>query len=120
MNVISLDEYRQNRMTDAERNAAAGGHDIGNCDGCGITHTAWSMHFNDDGSYRDFGPPYCPGCGGKWPGAGCMCNRCGWSPTIENNTQICSGCTVSWHRCQADRADTGEPCCRLCDHMDRR
>jgi hypothetical protein len=24
--------------------------------------------------------PYCPGCGGKWPGARNICNSCGWSP----------------------------------------
>jgi hypothetical protein len=22
----------------------------------------------------------CPGCGGKWPGAGYVCNGCGWRP----------------------------------------
>lgn len=37
-------------MTDAERNAAAGGHPVGDCDDCGHLHTPWSAHFNEDGS----------------------------------------------------------------------
>lgn len=42
-------------MTDAERNAASGGHPVGDCDDCGKLHTPWSAHFNDDGSVA-FGP----------------------------------------------------------------
>lgn len=37
-------------MTDAEQNAAAGGHPVGDCEDCGKFHTPWSAHFNDDGS----------------------------------------------------------------------
>lgn len=39
--------------TDAERLQAAGGHQVGDCDECGQFHTAWSVHFNADGSERE-------------------------------------------------------------------
>jgi hypothetical protein len=37
-------------MTDAERNAAAGGHPVGNCDMCGVQHFPWSSYFDENGN----------------------------------------------------------------------
>jgi hypothetical protein len=36
-------------ITDAERNAAAGGHQVGNCDMCGVQHFPWSSYYDENG-----------------------------------------------------------------------
>ena len=49
--VIDLDKARA--RTDAERLAAMGGHQVGNCDGCGVYHTPWNYYFDENGAMRE-------------------------------------------------------------------